>query len=52
MATPAPMYREDPSDTIPGTFGGPNPVVTVLLIVMTCGIYGIYLLNKNRKAAS
>ena len=38
-------------DDVPkGMVGGPNPVVTVLLIVMTCGIYGVYLLIKNKKA--
>ena len=35
---------------IPGTVGGQNPIVTVLLIVCTCGIYGIYLLVKGKKA--
>jgi hypothetical protein len=35
---------------IPGTVGAPNPIVTVLLIVCTCGIYGIYLLVKGKKA--
>lgn len=36
---------------IPGTVGGANPIVTVLLIVLTCGIYGIYLLVKGKKSA-
>jgi hypothetical protein len=35
---------------VAGTVGGPNPIVTVLLIVCTCGIYGIYLLVKGKKA--
>ncbi len=35
---------------IPGVVGGANPIVTVLLIVLTCGIYGIYLLVKGKKA--
>jgi hypothetical protein len=35
---------------IPGTVGGQNPIVTVLLIVCTCGVYGIYLLVKGKKA--
>lgn len=38
----------DSMDIVPGRVGGLNPVVTVLLIVLTCGIYGIYLLIKNR----
>ena len=38
----------DSMDIVPGKVGGPNPIVTVLLIVLTCGIYGIYLLIKNR----
>jgi hypothetical protein len=37
---------------IPGLVGGTNPIVTVLLIVLTCGIYGIYLLVKGKKPAS
>jgi hypothetical protein len=37
---------------IPGTVGTANPIVTVLLIVLTCGIYGIYLLVKGKKSAS
>jgi hypothetical protein len=37
-------------EMVPGMVGGPNPVVTVLLIVLTCGIYGVYLLIKNKKA--
>ena len=48
---PAPMqHMEDDSMTIPGTVGGPNPIVTVLLIVLTCGIYGIYLLIKGKRS--
>jgi hypothetical protein len=37
---------------IPGVVGGTNPIVTVLLIVLTCGVYGIYLLVKGKKSAS
>lgn len=44
----APM--DEPLPPIPGTVGGGNPIVTVLLIVLTCGIYGIYLLVKGKKA--
>jgi hypothetical protein len=44
----APM--DEPLPAIPGTVGGANPIVTVLLIVLTCGIYGIYLLVKGKKA--
>jgi hypothetical protein len=44
----APM--DEPLPPIPGTVGGANPIVTVLLIVFTCGIYGIYLLVKGKKA--
>jgi hypothetical protein len=40
---------QDDMMPIPGTVGGPNPIVTVLLIVATCGIYGIYLLVKGKK---
>jgi hypothetical protein len=39
-----------PTEPIPGTVGGQNPIVTILLIVLTCGIYGIYLLIKNKKS--
>ncbi len=47
---PAPMANYDePMDPIPGTVGGPNPIITVLLIVLTCGIYGIYLLIKGKR---
>jgi len=47
---PAPMApMEEESFAIPGAVGGPNPIVTVLLIVLTCGIYGIYLLIKGKK---
>jgi hypothetical protein len=49
-AAMAPM--EDDNYTVPGTVGGPNPIVTVLLIVLTCGIYGIYLLIKGKKQQS
>jgi hypothetical protein len=42
---------EDEMMPIPGTVGGANPIVTVLLIVLTCGLYGIYLLVKGKKAA-
>jgi hypothetical protein len=45
---PAPMAPMDDMP-IPGTVGGSNPIVTVLLIVLTCGIYGIYLLVKGKK---
>jgi hypothetical protein len=41
---------DDPLPPIPGTVGGANPIVTVLLIVLTCGIYGIYLLVKGKKS--
>jgi hypothetical protein len=41
----------DSNMVIPGTVGGPNSIVTVLLIVATCGIYGIYLLVKGKKSA-
>jgi hypothetical protein len=44
----APM--DEPLPPIPGTVGGANPIVTVLLIVLTCGIYGIYLLVKGKKS--
>jgi len=43
------MMQDEPMPPIPGTVGGPNPIVTVLLIVLTCGIYGIYLLVKGKK---
>jgi hypothetical protein len=46
----APAPDMDDMMPIPGTVGGPNPIVTVLLIVATCGIYGIYLLVKGKKA--
>jgi hypothetical protein len=42
---------QDSLGPIPGTVGGANPIVTVLLIVLTCGIYGIYLLMKGKKSA-
>jgi len=29
-----------------------RPILTVLLIVLTCGIYGIYLLVKGKKQPS
>jgi hypothetical protein len=48
QAAMAPM--DEPLPPIPGTVGGPNPIVTVLLIVFTCGIYGVYLLVKGKKA--
>jgi hypothetical protein len=50
----APMQYggEEPLPPIPGTVGGPNAIVTVLLIVLTCGLYGIYLLIKGRRSAS
>jgi len=41
---------DEPLPPIPGTVGGANPIVTVLLIVLTCGIYGIYLLVKGKKS--
>jgi hypothetical protein len=41
---------DDDLGPIPGTVGGANPIVTVLLIVLTCGIYGIYLLVKGKKS--
>jgi len=44
-----PMAPADDDMAIPGVVGGPNPIVTVLLIVATCGIYGIYLLVKGKK---
>ena len=44
-----PLAPMDDDMPIPGTVGGPNPIVTVLLIVATCGIYGIYLLVKGKK---
>jgi hypothetical protein len=50
-ARPGPMAQMPDTDVVPGMVGGPNPVVTVLLIVLTCGIYGVYLLIKNKKAA-
>jgi hypothetical protein len=51
MAPMAPQdgYQYDDMQVLPATVGGSNPVVTVLLIVLTCGIYGIYLLVKNKK---
>jgi hypothetical protein len=39
---------DDMAAAVPGTVGASNPVVTVLLIVLTCGIYGVYLLVKNK----
>lgn len=51
VAPPAAMApMDEPLPPIPGTVGGANPIVTVLLIVLTCGIYGIYLLVKGKKA--
>jgi hypothetical protein len=46
---PAPIQQYEEDMPIPGTVGGANPIVTVLLIVLTCGIYGIYLLVKGKK---
>jgi hypothetical protein len=45
------MEPMDDMGVIPGTVGGSNPIVTVLLIVLTCGIYGIYLLVKGKRSA-
>jgi hypothetical protein len=48
---PGAMVAQDyDMQPIPGTVGGSNPVVTVLLIVLTCGIYGVYMLLKNKKS--
>lgn len=44
-----PMQGDMSMEPVPGMVGGRNPIVTVLLIVLTCGIYGIYLLVKGRK---
>jgi hypothetical protein len=41
------QYDDMPAP-VPGSVGASNPVVTVLLIVLTCGIYGVYLLVKNK----
>jgi hypothetical protein len=41
--------QDEYMEPIPGVVGGTNPIVTVLLIVATCGIYGIYLLVKGKK---
>jgi hypothetical protein len=50
LAAPAGPPQGMSLEDIPkGMVGGPNPVVTVLLIVFTCGIYGVYLLIKNKK---
>jgi hypothetical protein len=46
------MAPADDYQPIPGTVGGSNPIVTVLLIVFTFGIYGIYLLIKGKKQQS
>ncbi len=51
QSAPITPYQES-LPPIPGTVGGANPIVTVLLIVFTCGIYGIYLLIKGKKASS
>lgn len=45
----AQMPAGDEMEPVPGMVGGRNPVVTVLLIVLTCGLYGIYLLIKSKK---
>jgi hypothetical protein len=44
-----PMDQGMGMEAPPGMVGGRNPVVTVLLIVLTCGIYGIYLLIQSKK---
>jgi hypothetical protein len=49
---PAPMASYEDDEPIPGVQGGPNPIVTVLLIVLTFGLYGIYLLVKGKKSSN
>ena len=51
MSTSPMQQVDEPLEPIPGIVGGPNPIVTVLLIIVTCGIYGIYLLVKGKKQA-